>query len=552
MSSDFNDDAQPIIVGSAKNQEGRQSARHSNNTDMPNRSFSSYCNKWWYFVAVSFLIGSAGLIIISYLWETQHKDIQKFSVVFDAGSSHTQLYIYSWESSKVNGTAVVKQTAAFRSNDHGIQQFSNDPSKLTEALQPYLRFAELNIPADKIRDTPIYLGATSGMRLLHQSNDSTAEKILTVIRETFQKSSFKIQKPEQQVRIINGSEEGTFAWITVNYLSERLGLKHDSQMFHVINDLTVGALDLGGASTQITFVPETDTKIPSNFSLSFPLYGHNVKVYTHSFPCYGVNEIIRRYKANLVKNHLGNSSVINSPCWLKDSVHNDSASDLFMSPCTKDTRYLTQKEYQFVGTGNLQECQKNIESLFSYTKCSYQHCSFNNVFQPLLKNVTFLAFSAYYWTMKSLNLTQTTDTFTLENFTSVADSWCNKTWEEALLVPDLNNTIKKRLCAEAIYVKTLLSQGLQFTSDKWNLLHFNNSVSGSDLGWALGFMIYTSNSIASETAKDILSVTTYVLLGILFVIFIFLAIGFGVVAKNHRRQTSFYVPAPNYGSSDTV
>lgn len=50
----------------------------------------------------------------------------------------------------------------------------------------------------------------------------------------------------------------------------------------------------------------------------------------------------------------------------------------------------TQKEYQFVGTGNLQECQKNIESLFSYTKCSYQHCSFNNVFQPLLKNVTFL------------------------------------------------------------------------------------------------------------------------------------------------------------------
>lgn len=55
---------------------------------------------------------------------------------------------------------------SFLYSDHGIQQFSNDPIKLTEALQPYLRFAELNIPADKIRDTPIYLGASAGMRLL--------------------------------------------------------------------------------------------------------------------------------------------------------------------------------------------------------------------------------------------------------------------------------------------------------------------------------------------------------------------------------------------------
>ena len=77
-------------------------------------------------------------------------------------------------------------------------------------------------------------------------------------------------------------------------------------------------------------------------------------------------------------------------------------------------------------------------------------------------------------------------------------------------------------------------------------------VSGSDLGWALGFMIYTSNTIAAETAKNVFSLSTYILLGILFVVFILLAIGFAFVAKKEHRQTSFYVQAPNYGSNDNV
>ena len=72
-------------------------------------------------------------------------------------------------------------------------------------------------------------------------------------------------------------------------------------MLHAVKDLTLGALDLGGASTQITFVPSTGTRIPTNFSLHFPLYGQSIEVYTHSFLCYGINEIIRRYKANLIK-----------------------------------------------------------------------------------------------------------------------------------------------------------------------------------------------------------------------------------------------------------
>ena len=64
---------------------------------------------------------------------------------------------------------------------------------------------------------------------------------------------------------------------------------------------TFGALDLGGASTQITFVPEDPKLIVAGDDETLSLYGETYKVYTHSYLCYGVNEAYRRHLANLVK-----------------------------------------------------------------------------------------------------------------------------------------------------------------------------------------------------------------------------------------------------------
>ena len=55
---------------------------------------------------------------------------------------------------------------------------------------------------------------------------------------------------------------------------------------------TYGALDLGGASTQITFVPQNETTESPNNNLYFRLYGKNYSVYTHSFLCYGKDQAL--------------------------------------------------------------------------------------------------------------------------------------------------------------------------------------------------------------------------------------------------------------------
>ena len=54
---------------------------------------------------------------------------------------------------------------------------------------------------------------------------------------------------------------------------------------------------MGGASTQITFVPNTN--VPNSVKLT--LYGKEYSVYTHSFLCYGLREAQRRFLAQLVK-----------------------------------------------------------------------------------------------------------------------------------------------------------------------------------------------------------------------------------------------------------
>lgn len=63
---------------------------------------------------------------------------------------------------------------------------------------------------------------------------------------------------------------------------------------------TVGALDFGGASTQITF--ETQDKIEDTADMiRLRLYGYEYSVYTHSFLCYGQGQVLTRLLAHLIK-----------------------------------------------------------------------------------------------------------------------------------------------------------------------------------------------------------------------------------------------------------
>ena len=62
---------------------------------------------------------------------------------------------------------------------------------------------------------------------------------------------------------------------------------------------TEGALDLGGASAQITF-EQGNTDSSSDSQVSLKLYGRQYNLFSHSFLCFGVVEAKRRFLFQLV------------------------------------------------------------------------------------------------------------------------------------------------------------------------------------------------------------------------------------------------------------
>ncbi|XP_044096144.1 ectonucleoside triphosphate diphosphohydrolase 1 isoform X3 [Neovison vison] len=227
---------------------------------------------------------------------TQNKPLPenvKYGIVLDAGSSHTSLYIYKWPAEKENDTGVVHQVTECKLKGPGISGYAKKLSEIDTYLTACMVRATQVVPKSRHQETPVYLGATAGMRLLRIENEQLADKVLAVVAGSLSNYHFDFQG----ARIITGQEEGAYGWITINYLLGKFTQKPSWLNLRPNEDTaleTYGALDLGGASTQITFVPQDkNIESPSN-ALHFRLYGRDYSVYTHSFLCYGKDQALRQ------------------------------------------------------------------------------------------------------------------------------------------------------------------------------------------------------------------------------------------------------------------
>ncbi|XP_064026935.1 ectonucleoside triphosphate diphosphohydrolase 8-like isoform X3 [Pogoniulus pusillus] len=142
----------------------------------------------------------------------------RYGLVFDAGSTHTSLYIYRWPAGKENGTGIVSQVEACSVQGPGISSYADNPAGAGASLKPCLDKAMEVVPAEQQQETPTYLGATAGMRLLREQNSSKAEQVLAEVAKAIGQYPVDFRG----ARILTGNEEGSFGWVTVNYLLETL------------------------------------------------------------------------------------------------------------------------------------------------------------------------------------------------------------------------------------------------------------------------------------------------------------------------------------------
>nr|XP_023485266.1 ectonucleoside triphosphate diphosphohydrolase 8 isoform X4 [Equus caballus] len=345
----------------------------------------------------------------------------KFGIVFDAGSSHTSLFVYQWPADKENDTGVVSQALACQVKGPGISSYTSDPAQAGESLKGCLEEALALIPKAQHQETPMFLGATAGMRLLSQKNSSQARDIFAAVTQFLSQSPVDFRGAE----LLAGQDEGALGWITINYvLGMLVQYSFSGEWIRPPEGMLVGALDMGGASTQITFVPGGPI-LDGNTQTTLRLYGLDHSVYTHSYLCFGRDQMLNRLLAGLVQS--SPAPLVRHPCYHSGYQGTLSLASLYASPCVHTTAPLNlTRNLTVEGTGNPRACVSAIRDLFDFLSCEGRaDCAFNGVYQPPVRG-QFYAFSNFYYTLHFLNLTSRQPLATVN--TSVWE-FCQRPWK---------------------------------------------------------------------------------------------------------------------------
>lgn len=394
------------------------------------------------------------LIVLVCLSSAFAQDLD-YGIMIDAGSSGSRVYLYQWPKRADNTVplvtpSLVNQTAVSMKINQPLSGFASNPSEAGESLIPLINYVKGLFDQSKWEETPLYLKATAGMRSLNQS---AQDVIMDDVRDYLQTTPFNFNRGD--AKVIPGTDEGIFGFVTTNYVSN---------VFIGDDVKTIGALDMGGASTQITFVP---AKKPTSNYFNLVLSKYNFDAYVYSYPL-GQDAAILQLKNGLVAS-------------ADTSVSTDVANPCFLAGYTE-----THMGVNIVGTGNPAECTKAVNTYLVTKNNSCTSCGVGSVYQPPVTG-KFYAFAAFASTYDFLKLQPNSSLSTLS---SASSSWCQTTWEDAKAqYPNLPDQFLKIYCFTGQYFFNLLTRGYGFSTSSPNLSVYS-SIGKTEITWALGAMIY--------------------------------------------------------------
>ncbi|GCB64337.1 ectonucleoside triphosphate diphosphohydrolase 5 [Scyliorhinus torazame] len=375
-----------------------------------------------------------------------------YGIMFDAGSTGTRIHIYSFIQKGPEPPQVDNEI--FESVKPGLSAYVDDPEQGAETVRELLDVAKQTIPSTHWHTTPVVLKATGGLRLLPEQK---AQALLLEVQELFEDSPFLV--PEDCVTIMNGTYEGILAWITVNVLTGHL---------YGSNENTVGILDLGGASTQITFLPQTESTLhaaPEEYISSFDMFNSSYRLYTHSYLGFGL-KVARLAVLGALDAKDGESRRYRSSC-LPQSL---------------------KAEWKFGGVnykfGGMKEVSPGFHSCYTEVIKVIQKKLDQ---QDEIKSMNFYAFSYYYDRAVDAGMidVEKGGIILVKDFEMKAVEVCE----------DLNEatTGSPFLCMDLTYITALLKEGFGFYDH--TELQLAKKVNNIETSWALGAAFHLIQSL---------------------------------------------------------
>lgn len=442
--------------------------------------------------------------------DTQHdpsSSLVQYAIVIDAGSTGSRVHVYKFNNC---GASPALEYETFMSLQPGLSSYAGDPTAAAASLDPLLEEAQRVVPAHLRSCTPIEVKATAGLRLLPGKEGAA---ILDEVRVRLESDwPFALAKEDHAVEIMDGKDEGVYAWITANYLLGKIGRgaktgRHES---------TMAVMDLGGASTQIVFEPTFPEDSPDQladgdhkYSLAFA--GKDYTLYQHSYLGYGLMRA-RRSVHNLVAftwsflqpvgvGAADSGSVEWDDLTTEVGVPNPCLSKGTSRRVTLDPSGRKTVDVTMVGAeSGFEACNRVVELVMAKDAvCEVKPCSFNGVYQPSLldtfPNGQLLALS--YFTdriqplLEPFERSKSSDqqTLSISTLQTMAREVCagRSAWQKRWgSYPDAMAELEDRpeYCLDLTFMHALLRLGYEL--DEKRELVVEKKLRGVELGWSLG------------------------------------------------------------------
>lgn len=344
---------------------------------------------------------------------------KNYIAIVDAGSSGSRLYFYSYQTAEKDNFAQLKLLHSKKLTP-GLSYFASNPSSAAKHLANLLDYEQLS---DDEKTADFYLLATAGMRLLpKEQQDAIYHQLSAYLK---QNTTLTIK----EITTITGKWEGIFNWIAANYWNKTL-----------IPGKTVGVMDMGGASAQITFATESSA---DDGIEHLNLNDQSFSVYSQSDLGLGANQARNQYL------NQANCFPVN-----------------YILPNDK------------LANGDESECIKHVEPLIEGVHDVHHYLPFINNDMP------FIAVSAYYYLAKALSLG---NHFSNHDLQTSATSFCAHDWSQ-LKETFPNDSHLSEYCYNASLISALLSQGYRFADDK--TIAARNQIDGHEINWTTGAIIF--------------------------------------------------------------
>lgn len=441
---------------------------------------------------------------------SRDKPLIQYALMIDAGSTGSRIHVYRFNNCGPTPELedeIFEQTPK-RQGGSGLSSYKGDAEGAAKSLDVLMDVAVKNVP-DKLKPcTPVAVKATAGLRKL---GPEMSNKILEAVRNRLETEyPFPVvSEAEHGVEVMEGTDEGVYAWITVNYLLGKIGGPDKTP--------TAAVFDLGGGSTQIVFEP-TFPESPSGgmpatlaegdhkYNLTFG--GRDFTLYQHSYLGYGLMAARESLHRSLIETlHAAHpdsiawlSAPISNPC-LAPGTSREVAIDLSPSPSLSATLGTSGPSVtvNMTGprTGSPTQCRALAEKvLHKDAECKLAPCAFAGVHQPSLSK-TFAREDIYlfsYFYDRTLPLGMPSS-FTLSELKDLAGKVCegeqSGAWKvfEGMEGEGPGGTLedlrgRPEWCLDLNFMLALLHEGYEIPMERE--VRIAKKIGGRELGWCLG------------------------------------------------------------------